>query len=68
MLRLMIWLLLLYVVARTAGNVMKVVRGYNAKKSGEVKPPKQPKYTIRNDDVIDAKFEDIDSKNHSNQK
>jgi hypothetical protein len=47
---------------------MKVVRGYNTAKSNEVNPPKQSKYMIKNDDVIDAKFEEIDSKKQSNSK
>ena len=64
----MIWLLLFYIVSRIVSNVMKVVRGYNAQKSAEVKPPKQSKYSIKNDDVIEAKFEDIDSKKTPNQK
>jgi hypothetical protein len=66
--RFVIWTLLFFLVYRIIGNVMKVVRGYNAKTKNEVKPNKNSKYQIKKDDVIDAHFEEINSKNSDKSK
>jgi hypothetical protein len=66
--KLIIWALLFYLVYRIIGNVMKVVRGYNAKTENEIKQNKNSKYNIKSDDVIEAHFEEINSTTSSKSK
>jgi hypothetical protein len=59
MIKLIIWVLLIYLVYSVMSNVMKIVRGYNAKTESKIKPSKTTKYNINKDDVIEAQFEEI---------
>ena len=63
MLRLILWAFLFYVVFRTLKNLTIALHtSPKTQKAGENKKKNQTKYKIEKEDVIDAHFEDIDSK------
>ena len=69
MLRLILWAFLFYVVFKTLKNL--AVALHASPKTADAGPSKkksQSKYKIEKEDVIDASFEDIDSKTNDMSK
>lgn len=69
LLRLFLWLIIFYLIVRTVRNVMKIFSTQNKNTpQNEVKRQKQSKYRIEKEDVIDAHFEEIETKKNENTK
>ena len=63
MLRMILWAFLFYVVFKTMKNLTDALRASpKTQDVNEKKKKSQTKYRIEKEDVIDAYFEDIDSK------
>jgi hypothetical protein len=63
MLRLILWAFLFYVIFKTLKNLSVALHASpKTPDSGGSKKNSQAKYRIEKDDIIDAYFEDIDSK------
>ncbi len=62
LLQIILWSILIYLLFKTAKNVMKFLTSSQPKNSSnEIKKQKKSKYSIEKEDVIDAHFEEIDS-------
>jgi len=69
MLRIILWAFLFYVVFKTLKNLTVALHSSpKAPDMGSSKKKSQSKYKIEKEDVIDAYFEDIDSKTNDKSK
>ncbi len=65
MIRLLIWLLLIVIIYKIIKTVKKAISNYDKSHENISRRKKNSKYHIKNEDIIEAKFEDIISEDNS---